>query len=145
MLACGSTPPPYQQAMHDLKELRESKILDKGEIKEYYTRLTDILHAYFIRQYQIGSYDQTTREYLICVHQSDLRVSVKDKIKTILYEADFVKFAKVVPPPSESTRLIRLTEEVIESAKPKDKKVVPKTKAIKKRKKSKKKIHEVAK
>ncbi|MDE7126072.1 MAG: hypothetical protein K2O12_06295, partial [Muribaculaceae bacterium] len=39
--------PPYEQAIIDLEALRASNLIEKGHIKEYYTRLTDASVVFF--------------------------------------------------------------------------------------------------
>ncbi|MRR24073.1 hypothetical protein EG830_13970, partial [bacterium] len=54
--------PAHIMALRDLQILREEELWQKGEIKEYYSRLSDILRRYIDGRYGISSPELTTDE-----------------------------------------------------------------------------------
>ena len=50
--------PPYEQALKELTELEAEQLWQKGEVKAYYSRVTDILRTYIQKQlvYRNGKY-----------------------------------------------------------------------------------------
>jgi hypothetical protein len=95
--------PAHVIAFRDLEKLRDEKLWQKGEIKQYYTRLTEIIRQYIENRFGIYSLELTTSETLDAVVRTGFK---KDgsyaKLKSILTGADLVKFAKYKPEPSEN-------------------------------------------
>ena len=54
--------PPEEIAREALKALKEMKLIEKGLIKEYYIRLSDVIRAYIENRYRIFAMDRTTWE-----------------------------------------------------------------------------------
>jgi hypothetical protein len=95
--------PAHVIAFRDLEKLRDKKLWQKGEIKQYYTRLTEIIRQYLENRFVIYSLELTTSETLDALVRTGFK---KDgsyaKLKSILTGADLVKFAKYKPEPSEN-------------------------------------------
>ena len=92
---------PYEKAMNNLENLKSRKLWEKGMEKEYFTELTDILRTYLEERFGINAMEMTTRQIIDKINQSEFR-DKKEYIRQILNIADFVKFAKVRPLPSDS-------------------------------------------
>ena len=54
--------PPYELAMQRLETLRAENLCDKGQEKEYYTRLTDILRSYLDTRFGINAMEMTSSQ-----------------------------------------------------------------------------------
>jgi hypothetical protein len=95
--------PAHVIAFRELEKLREEKLWENGEIKLYYTKLTEILRQYIENRYGVCSLEMTTSETLAALVKTGFR---KDKtyesLKTILNGSDLVKFAKYKPEPDEN-------------------------------------------
>lgn len=95
--------PAHVIAFRELEKLREDKLWQKGEIKYYYTRLTEILRQYLENRFRVFSLELTTAETLDALVKTGFK---KDRsynlLKEILTGADLVKFAKYNPEPSEN-------------------------------------------
>jgi hypothetical protein len=90
--------PAHVIAMRELHRLKEEELWQKGEVKEYYSRLSDIVRRYIDNRYGISSPELTTDETVrmlqkAAVTTSDQMMLVKD----LLSLSDMVKFAKYVP------------------------------------------------
>lgn len=94
--------PPYQLAMQQLQTLHDEHLCEKGEEKEFYTRLTDILRTYLDARFGINAMEMTSGEILELIRKNSEAQSVYDNLRQILQLADFVKFAKMNPLPDEN-------------------------------------------
>ncbi|MDR1097885.1 MAG: hypothetical protein LBL57_07125 [Tannerella sp.] len=95
--------PPHEQAMKELKEIRERKLWQQGRNKEYYTEVTDTLRRYMSLRYGISVMEKTSSEILDMLRNEEPgNKEVYDLLKQILRLSDFVKFAKLHPIPDEN-------------------------------------------
>lgn len=88
---------PLDVLESSLVRLGESKALRTGSYKEFYVKLSGAIRQYFERAYQIKALEETTRDII-----RDLDAKMMDKeiislTRTILREADMVKFARFQP------------------------------------------------
>ena len=75
----------------------------KGEIKKYYTRLTEILRQYLENRFRVYSLELTTAETLDALVKTGFKKNGSyNELKAVLTGADLVKFAKYKPEPSEN-------------------------------------------
>jgi len=93
--------PAHVIALKELDQLKDSKIWQKGQTKEYYTRLTDILRGYIDRRYGIDAPEMTSDEIIEAVHRITDTISSTENLNQILRLADLVKFAKYIPMANE--------------------------------------------
>jgi hypothetical protein len=95
--------PAHVIAFRDLEKLKEQKLWQKGEIKLYYSRLTEIIRQYLENRYGVYSLEMTTSETLDELVKTGFRKDATYmKLKSILNGSDLVKFAKYRPDPSEN-------------------------------------------
>jgi hypothetical protein len=95
--------PAHVIAFRELEKLRDDKLWQKGEIKHYYTRLTEILRQYLENRYRVFSLELTTAETLDALVRTGFKKDGSyNQLKAILTGADLVKFAKYNPEPSEN-------------------------------------------
>jgi hypothetical protein len=95
--------PAHVIALRELEKLREEQLWQKGEIKKYYTRLTEILRQYLENRFRVFSLELTTAETLDSLVKTGFRKDGSyNLLKTILTGADLVKFAKYVPEPTDN-------------------------------------------
>ncbi len=89
--------PPHVAALQQLDKLKASKIWQRGQEKEYYTELTDILRGYIDRRFGIDAPEMISEDIISAVHLATDTRSATDGLAQILRLADMVKFAKYVP------------------------------------------------
>ena len=95
--------PAHIIAFRELKKLREEQLWQKGEIKYYYTKLTEILRQYLENRFRVFSLELTTVETLAALVKSGFKKDGSyNQLKTVLTGADLVKFAKYNPEPPEN-------------------------------------------
>jgi len=93
--------PPYVIALRELDRLAEEKLWQHGHIKQYYTRLTEIIRSYLEKQFEIPSMEMTSEETLELWKKSGNKDNeLYANLKDLLGLADLVKFAKEKPLPS---------------------------------------------
>ncbi|MDM8004083.1 MAG: hypothetical protein QUS66_14495, partial [Bacteroidota bacterium] len=90
--------PAHIVALRDLQALREAELWQKGEIKEYYSRLSDILRRYLDGRYGISSPELTTDETVRMLQKAAVTTPGQmAMVKELLSVSDMVKFAKYLP------------------------------------------------
>ena len=94
--------PPYEEAMMKLSQLKNEKLWEAGQDKEYYTRLTDILRNYIDRRFNINAMEMTSAQIIDVLRKNEETMPVNDQLNKILEMADFVKFAKMRPLPEDN-------------------------------------------
>lgn len=95
--------PAHIEAFRELDVLKEKKIWESGQVKLFYTQLTEISRHYIERQYGIPAMERTTEEILDAFRRSNTDDSMLDEmLKELLELADLVKFAKEDPLPVDN-------------------------------------------
>ncbi len=122
--------PPHVWAFKSLDKLQEDKLWQKGEVKNYYSRLTDIARTYIELRYKIQAMEQTTDELMTSLHKGIMKQSLKKELNDVLVLSDFVKFAKAQPDFIENESSMRVIREFIDKTKQLEEE--KKTEAIKK-------------
>ncbi|MDR1882298.1 MAG: hypothetical protein LBR26_05895 [Prevotella sp.] len=89
--------PPHVIALQGLDKLKTSRLWQKGQEKEYYTALTDILREYIDRRFNIDAPEMVSEDIIVAVHLATDTKSATDGLSQILKLADLVKFAKYTP------------------------------------------------
>lgn len=109
---------PYQAAMAELSRLRQSKLAENGNEKEYYTRLVDILRIYLDRRFGINAMEMSTTQILQSLRANPDTRGNQPRIKQILELADFVKFANIRPLPDDNIKTFNNVVQFVEDTKP---------------------------
>lgn len=88
---------PHQIALEKLGTLKESRMWEKGEIKEYHSQLTYIIREYLENRFHIPALESTSLEILRDLKKHILESEMIKSVDDILNIADWVKFAKGIP------------------------------------------------
>lgn len=112
--------PPYELAMSELDKLHKQKLWQRGNEKEYYTRLTDILRQFIHGRFGVNAKEMTSTQILNALSSCDNTVMFTDGLRSILESADFVKFAKAKPLADENETSFNLSVDFVEANKPKE-------------------------
>ncbi|MCD6586882.1 MAG: hypothetical protein J7K96_14095 [Desulfobacteraceae bacterium] len=90
--------PAHQQAFDELNALVSEKLVEKGAIKEFYHKISDILRRYIENRFSIRAPELTTEEFLINKQTvNNFATTHKLLLKNFLTLCDLVKFAKHQP------------------------------------------------
>jgi hypothetical protein len=110
--------PAHVIAFRQLNQLKEDKLWEKGELKDYYTRLTEIVRLYLENRYNVFSMELTTVETLAELKKTGFKEDESyRKLRTVLTGADLVKFAKFNPAPSENELQFNFAWDFVEETK----------------------------
>ena len=126
--------PPHVIALQELDKLKNEELWQHEKVKDYYTRLTDIVRIYIEDRFSITAMEQTTFEILTSFKAKESQIDAKPvkELKEILEMADLVKFAKFTPLPDENHHMLSnaylfvketTVEVVAESPKPEEVKI----------------------
>jgi len=94
---------PIEKATSLLQKLESKELWQKGEVKSYYSELTNIARNYIEEEIEIPAMESTTSELIACLrrvaNQKKLKLSAAtlENLEMVLMQADLVKFAKVKP------------------------------------------------
>jgi len=95
--------PAHVIAFRELEKLKSEELWQKGEIKKYYTKLTEILRQYLENRYRVYSLELTSAETLEALVKTGFKKNdTYNDLKSVLTGADLVKFAKYNPVASEN-------------------------------------------
>jgi len=95
--------PPHVIALRKLDHIKEEKLWQKGQVKQFHSDISEILRHYIEDRYGIPAPEQITSEIIESLCHIDLPDdNVAAKIKQILEQSDLVKFAKYEPLPDEN-------------------------------------------
>mgnify|MGYP001178750363 FL=1 len=112
----------HQIAYNDLENLRAMDLVSKGQIKEYYYRLSNIVRHYIENRFKLMAPERTTEEFLIeMTVTGKLSGAHKELVGNFLEHCDMVKFAAYGPDSREiessfilAKKLVDETREVIQ-------------------------------
>lgn len=109
--------PPWQLALQSLDMLEDKKLWQNGKIKEYYSELTDIIRRYLQQQHGIEAMEMITAEILAAYDSTSLQPDARSILSNILMQADYVKFAKVIPLRNENELNLTYSRQFIDMTK----------------------------
>ncbi|MBS7232782.1 hypothetical protein KHA90_17325 [Flavobacterium psychroterrae] len=94
---------PIEKATSLLNNLEQKELWQKGEIKEYYSELTDIARNYIEEAIHIPAMESTTSELILAIRDASTKKKMAltpetvENLERVLRQADLVKFAKSKP------------------------------------------------
>jgi len=107
------TIPAHISALEALRLLDSEKLWQKGQVKEYYIRLTEIIRLYVERRFEFPALEMVTDEIDENLRKISLDTELIHKFIEMLRDADLVKFAKVIPIPDENSLAMTISIEFI--------------------------------
>ena len=84
---------PHKVAMQKIEQIKEDKIWQKEDSKEYYTLLTDALRQYIYERYGFNAMEMTSFEIIQKLSEVNDEEALFE-LKELFQTADLVKFAK---------------------------------------------------
>ncbi len=100
--------PAHVIAIRKLEELKQKKLWQSGQVKTYYSELTEVVREYIEGRFQIKALEQTSDEILEALGKKKLQnKEALDELKELLQLADLVKFAKASPLPDDNDKCYR--------------------------------------
>ncbi len=100
--------PAHVIALQELDKLKGEELWQHEKVKDYYTRLTDIVRVYIEERFMVSAMEQTTFEILNSLKAKESQIEAKSvtELKEILEVADLVKFAKLTPLSDENHHML---------------------------------------
>lgn len=94
--------PAHVVALARLEALKEQKLWQQGNFKEYHSVLSEIVRWYIEQRFHVQALEQTSFEINRALRTHDISPECKEKLKQLLTLSDLVKFAKEYPLPQEN-------------------------------------------
>ena len=110
--------PPHVIAIYELRALEQEQLWQKGSIKEYHSRITEIIRRYFQDQFYLPALELTTSEVMQYLKQVRRAGIITETTYNFLSNADLVKFAKFKPMASINEEMMKQAIEIVEKTKP---------------------------
>jgi len=110
--------PAHIRAFEELEQLSREQLLERGIVREYYFRLSEIFRRYIERRFHIPAVERTTEEIMPDIlNLQECGSALKAEMREILRYADLVKFARFCPDRNTSDNDYRKVVRVIEETK----------------------------
>ena len=107
--------PAWEKAYQQLESLRRENLLDKGLLKEFFTRVADIARLYMENRFNIHAPHMTTEEFLYYLGiTGHLNEPQKKALQEFLNSCDMVKFAKYAPTINEASKNFDLAKRLVD-------------------------------
>ena len=110
--------PAHEVAREALDTLEAAGLLERGEIKTYHIRLSDILRVYLEGRFGVDAMEMTTGEVLDGLLRTDADRGAVADVRRVLDRCDLVKFAKLRPAVPDCRGLSPLARRVVEVTAP---------------------------
>ena len=105
--------PFHQLALEALRRLERSSLLERGRVKDYHVRISEIIRRYIEGQLEVPALELTTREVADGLRRAALGTRVTGAFQDFLERCDLVKFAKLRPGSQEARALMERARELV--------------------------------
>ena len=112
--------PPHEIALEELERLEASPLLERGEVKEYHIRVSEILRTYIEGRFRVPALEMTTRYITAGLEGAGADAPIVGGFGDFLTRCDLVKFAKHRPVPESARGVLVLGRELVETTVPTD-------------------------
>jgi hypothetical protein len=105
--------PAHEIALEALEELIGKDLIAKGEIKHFYSEISEIVRRYIEGRYYIPALEETSTEILTELKSQEMGSENLGLVKSLLELSDLAKFAKYFPTEEENTDVIQWASDYI--------------------------------
>jgi hypothetical protein len=105
--------PPHIRAKKEIEELDAQRLFEKGHVKRFYFRFSEILRRYLGSLRGFPAVELTTEEIARCIDREQDR-----GLLALLRQADLVKFADRVPAPARKEEEVKTALSYIQETRP---------------------------
>lgn len=109
---------PYEYALKQMRDLEAENLWQAGEIKEYYSRLTDIMRLYMERQMGFNAMESTADEVIDLVSELHLPKELYQKVAELMRLSVMIKYAREKATPEAHDRSLATVKEFLDTTKP---------------------------
>ena len=106
--------PAHEVAIEALNRLAASDLISRGEIKQFYIEMSEIIRQYINNRYFVVALEMTTTEVLCGLMTQGLGGEIEDHFRTFLNRCDLVKFAKFIPSENQHQDTVKLAYQIID-------------------------------
>lgn len=107
--------PAHVIAFDELEKLKNEKLWQSNYIKEYHSKLSDIIRTYIENRFMIPAMEMITDDIIFSMKSQNLHDDLIVKLTRLLFIADLVKFAKEQPLPTEHEESFNNAYEFVKS------------------------------
>lgn len=112
---------PYEYAQLQMTEIEKEQLWQAGKIKEYYSRLTDVMRLYMERQMGINAMESTADELIEKMRGIRLPKELQERIDELIHLSALVKYAKEKPGVGQNESALKTVKAFLEQTKPAEK------------------------
>ena len=112
--------PPHIIALKELNNIEKKELWQSGKIKQYHSRISEILRKYMEHRFNFIALELTTDEILLNIKNTISREEYIE-LKQILQRADLAKFAKNKPNNQENKQSMELAKRFVDKTKKSEK------------------------
>lgn len=105
--------PLHQLTLRKLDQLEKEELWQKGFVKDYHSKITDIIREYFEKQFKLPALERTTTDSLKLLSKHPQGIKVIDITSQFLSNADLVKFAKFTPLENVNREMMTQAKEIV--------------------------------
>jgi len=105
--------PAHVRAMTALNNLENEKLWQKGAVKDYHSKITEIIRSYFEERFSLPALELTTAEQMQQLKRVHAAENILNITNEFLNNADLVKFAKFQPLPSVNETMMNQAKEIV--------------------------------
>lgn len=109
--------PPHEIALDALEQLLHAELLEKGEFKQFYITISEIIRHYIEGRFFIIAIEMTTMQLIDIMRTAEIEKENIQLIEDFLMQCDLVKFAKYIPTPDENHKAIDQAFEIVNRTK----------------------------
>lgn len=106
------------KTINAIQQLENSKLWDKGELKQHYVELSYILRQYLSERYELSLMELTSTEITLILQRNNLDPGLINHISNILNASDMVKFAKSQPEVYAILKVSGMAKEIVITTSP---------------------------
>lgn len=110
--------PPHELALKKLEVLQQKNRISRGQVKEHYAELTDIIREYLEKRFAVPAQESTTYETVLRLKKAAFPQQWLQPLQELLEQADLAKFARVVPDDSFREYSFQLARNLVLETKP---------------------------
>ncbi len=109
--------PPHEIALEELEQLLHDGLIEKGDIKQFYIIISDIIRRYIEGRFFIIAIEMTTMQLIETMRNAEIEKENIQLIEDFLMQCDLVKFAKYIPATEENQKVIDQAFEIVNRTK----------------------------
>lgn len=108
--------PAHEIALEALADIEASRMLSRGQVKEYHIAVSETIRRYIEARYRVPALEMTTGEIVTGLERVGVEGDFTSDLRRLLDQCDMVKFAKVRPETTASTAILVLGRGLIEAS-----------------------------